>query len=340
MKLSLVLLVLAAQAGCYYVQATRGQLEVLGKREPIDELLTSPDTPEALGAKLELVSEARRFSVDELGLPDNDSYKTYSDLERDYVVWNVFAAPEFSLEPKQWCYPIVGCVSYRGYFKQEAAIRKAEKLREQGFDVALGGVPAYSTLGNFDDPVLNTMMRWDDIRLVSTLFHELAHQVLYIKDDTGFNESFATAVEEIGIEKWLAARGRKGDMSRYRSGKARSQEFVELVNLAREDLGQLYASDIDAETMRARKAERLEALRADVAAVLEREGRGGGHWLAQELNNARLLPIALYDGLVPAFRALYTRCNHELDCFYAEAKALSERDRAERDARLDELMTM
>ena len=340
LRFSLLLFALVAQSGCYYVQATRGQLEVLGKREPIDELLMSPDTPDELSAKLELVSEARKFSVDELGLPDNDSYKTYSDLERDYVVWNVFAAPEFSLEAKQWCYPIVGCVSYRGYFKQESANKKAEKLRKQGFDVALGGVPAYSTLGNFDDPVLNTMLHWDDIHLVSTLFHELAHQVLYIKDDTGFNESFATAVEEIGIEKWLVAKGRKGDMSRYRSGKARNLEFVELVNVAREDLRELYASDMDEETMRARKAERFGILKADVAAILERDGLDGGHWLARELNNARLLPMALYDGLVPAFRALYAQCDYDLECFYAEAIAISELDRAERDARLDQLMVL
>ena len=308
--------------------------------EPIDEILMSPDTPDELSHKLELVSEARQFSIDELGLPDNDSYRTYSDVERDYVVWNVFAAPEFALEAKQWCYPIVGCVSYRGYFSEDAAMKKAEKLKKQGYDVAVGGVPAYSTLGNFDDPVLNTMLRWDDIQLVSTLFHELAHQVLYIKDDTGFNESFATAVEEIGIEKWLAAKGRKGDMTRYRSGKAQNHEFIELVNVTREDLGRLYASNIDEERMRELKAERLGELKADIAAILEREGRATEHWLTFELNNARLLPMAIYDGRVPAFRALYARCEYDLECFYAEAVALSEQERSKRDARLDELMTL
>ena len=200
---------------CYYVQATRGQIEVLSKRQPIDEVLASPETAEELGRRLRLVQEARQFSIDELYLPDNKSYRSYSDLERDFVVWNVFAAPEFSLEAREWCYPIVGCVSYRGYFSEEAANGEAAKLRRKGFDSAVGGVPAYSTLGNFNDPVLNTMMRWDDVKLVSTLFHELAHQVLYIKDDTAFNESFATAVEEIGIERWLAKNGRQGDMASY-----------------------------------------------------------------------------------------------------------------------------
>ena len=339
LKLTIVLFVLVAQSGCYYVQATRGQLEVLGKREPIDEILVDPDTPAELGARLELVNEARQFSVEELGLPDNDSYKTYSDVERDYVVWNVFAAPEFSLEPKRWCYPIVGCVAYRGYFSEEAAYRKAESLKARGYDVVVGGVPAYSTLGKFDDPVLNTMLGWDDIQLVSTLFHELAHQVLYIKNDTGFNESFATAVEEIGIEKWLAARGRKGDMTRYRSGNLRHQEFVALVNEARKDLQRIYASGADEQAMRSQKSERLETLKADVEAVLEREGLEGGHWLTADLNNARLLPMALYDGRVPAFRALYAQCEYDLGCFYSEAISLSEMKAEQRNARLDELAT-
>jgi predicted aminopeptidase len=322
------------------MQATRGQLEVLGKREPIDEVLLSPETPAELSRKLELVNEARQFSVDILKLPDNDSYRTYSDVERDYVVWNVFAAPEFALDAKQWCYPIVGCVAYRGYFSEDAANKKAGKLRKQGYDVVVGGVPAYSTLGNFDDPVLNTMLHWDDVRLVSTLFHELAHQVLYIKDDTGFNESFATAVEEIGIEKWLAANGKKGDMTRYRERKERYRELIELVRLTRKDLRELYSSDVDEEAMRVRKAQRFEQLKAEVVAVLERDGLPTRHWLTRELNNARLLPMALYDGRVPAFRALYAECAFNLECFYAEAEAISDLKQPERDARLDELMPL
>ena len=335
-QLTLVL-VLASLSGCYYVQATRGQIEVLAKREPIDEILESPETPAELSERLSMIREARRFSIQELGLPDNESYLSYSDIDRDYVVWNVFAAPEFSLDAKQWCYPIVGCVSYRGYFSEDAAHRQARRLSDKGYDVAVGGVPAYSTLGNFDDPVLNTMMRWDDVQLVSTLFHELAHQVLYIKDDTGFNESFATAVEEIGIEKWLATHGRKGDMSRYRARKERHREFVELVNIARNDLAEIYARDIDAQMMRDLKASRLAELANAIGAILEREGHSGEHWLTIDLNNARLLPMTLYDGRVPAFRALFAECDFDLACFYAEAKTISDMERPERDARLDQL---
>jgi predicted aminopeptidase len=321
-------------SGCYYVQATRGQIEVLSKREPIDEILASPDTEAELGRRLRLVQEARHFSVEELGLPDNKSYRTYSDLERDFVVWNVFAAPEFSLGAREWCYPIVGCVSYRGYFSEEAAHREAARLKDKGFDVAVGGVPAYSTLGNFNDPVLNTMMRWDDVKLVATLFHELAHQVLYIKDDTGFNESFATAVEEIGIERWLAANGRPEEMAGYRAEKALHRRLVELVEVARGDLADYYRRDIDADTMRALKSGRLAQLANDVRAELKAAGRSENHWLTGELNNARLLPMSLYDGQVPAFLVLYADCGFELACLYDEAASIAKLDRRERDARL------
>ena len=193
-------------SGCYYTQAARGQMEISRKREPIEDIVASDESPPDLVAQLTVVSEARQFSIDILGLPDNDSYRSYADLERDYVVWNIVAVPEFSLQAKTWCYPIVGCVSYRGYFSQDKAQKKADDLRDDGYDVALGGVAAYSTLGRFSDPILNTMMHWGEADLVAVMFHELAHQVLYIKDDTEFNESFATAVEEIGMQRWLATR--------------------------------------------------------------------------------------------------------------------------------------
>jgi predicted aminopeptidase len=337
LKTIISLACLVSLSACYYVQATRGQMEVLSKREPIDEILASPETPEELSHKLGLVQEARQFSVDELGLPDNKSYRSYSDLERDFVVWNVFAAPEFSLDARQWCYPIVGCVSYRGYFSEDAAHKEAEKLSEMGFDVAVGGVPAYSTLGNFNDPVLNTMMRWDDVQLVSTLFHELAHQVLYIKNDTAFNESFATAVEEIGMQRWLATNGRERDMSRYLERKSLHRDFVDLVDEARDDLRDYYDRDIEAEEMRRLKATRLRRLSADVSRVLEVAGRADSHWLSSDLNNARLLPMALYEKYVPAFRGLYSRCDADLDCFYRRAEEISKLGEVERNAHLEAL---
>jgi predicted aminopeptidase len=327
----LVIVILCAPlAGCYYMQAASGQWEVLRKRQPIDEIINDPETPPELVARLRLLDEARDFSVEVLGLPDNKSYRTYADIERDYVVWNVFAAPEFSLAPKNWCYPVAGCVSYRGYFSKANATKEAERLKAEGFDVAVGGVAAYSTLGKFNDPVLSTMMRWGDIDLIAVLFHELAHQIVYVKDDSAFNESFATAVEEIGVRLWLEAQGEQEKMADYVAGRELQQSLMALVVKAREALGPVYESDIDITQKRLLKREHLKTLADDVAAELQRNGRDASGWLSGELNNARLISTTLYEGKLPTFRALYIRCEENLDCFYTEAKsraALSAADR-------------
>ena len=336
-RMILIVAMSALLSGCYYLQAAQGQLEVLNKRIPIAELVQDPETPDELGARLQLVIEARQFSISELGLPDNDSYLSYSDVGRDFVVWNVYAAPEFSLEPKHWCYPIVGCVSYRGYFSEDVANRVAVKLGKRGYDVAVGGVTAYSTLGRFDDPVLNTMLRWNDVQLVVVLFHELAHQVLYIKDDTAFNESFATAVEEIGIERWLEQRGKSEEISAYRERKELHRRLVQLADVAREDLNAYFSETIDPDEKRLLKDQRLELLSEDVTAELQNADRAPGHWLSGRLNNAHLIPLTLYEGRVPAFRALLAACYEDIKCFYAQSRMLSDLDKPERDARLDEL---
>lgn len=320
-----MLLCLAALPGCYYAQAAKGQWELTRKRQPIAEVLAGEDTPPELAARLRLVQEARQFAIDELGLPDNDTYRTYADIEREYVVWNVFAAPEFSMRPKTWCFPIAGCVSYRGYFSREAAEREARGLAEQGFDVTVGGVAAYSTLGKLRDPVLSSMMKWDDVELVGVLFHELAHQVLYVKDDTAFNESFATAVEEFGVLRWLRSRDLQEETDVYLARRELRQDLMGLVAIAREDLEAMYAADTRIEEKRAAKAGRLEALRSDVAGRLEQAGRDPSHWLSGELNNARLVSMTLYEGRLPEFRALLDACDDELACFYEEARRLAGR---------------
>ncbi len=332
-----LLVLCATNSGCYYMHAAAGQWAVLNKSEPIDEVIDQEDTSTELAERLRLVQTARQFSIDELGLPDNESYQSYADIERDFVVWNVFAAPEFSLQPRQWCFPVAGCVSYRGYFKKEAAYRKAERLAKAGYDVAVGGVSAYSTLGNFDDPLLSSMLRWDDIQLVGTLFHELAHQVLYVKGDTGFNESFATAVEEFGLERWLEANGRPGDIDTYWQRRRLRQELMALVAAARIDLRGHYASAAADEKKRRLKTARLERLRADATALLRQSGRADVSWVSGELNNARLASMTLYEGWLPAFRKLLTACEQDIQCFYSRARELAELDKAERDARLEAL---
>ena len=337
-----LLLILAAAIilsvpGCYYMQAAGGQFEVLRKRESIDDVIVDPSTPLEIAERLRVVQDARAFSISELGLPDNKSYRTYSDLERDYVVWNVFAAEEFSLSARQWCYPIAGCVSYRGYFKKESAEREAKKLGEQGLDIHMGGVSAYSTLGNFNDPVLSTMMRWDDVQLVSVLFHELAHQLLYIKDDSGFNESFASAVEEFGIERFLQSKNMSDEFQEYEEGKAIRRELMTIVSESRSDLSEIYSSPIDNEEMRRQKQQRIERLHEDLRGALDAAGRDNTGWLGKPFNNARIASMSLYDGLLPAFRIMLENCSQELACFYDEARRVSELERSERDRSLESL---
>ncbi len=325
LRIILTVVLLLPLGGCYYMQAAKGQLELNRKREPIEEILQDPETSPQLAARLRLVQDARRFSVDELGLPDNKSYHSYADIERDFVVWNVFAAPEFSMQPTTWCFPVAGCVAYRGYFSQEDAVRESRRLAENGFDVAVGGVAAYSTLGKFNDPIVSSMMNWNDVQLVGVLFHELAHQVLYVKGDSGFNESFATAVEEFGVQRWLESRGQLDEIAAYLEARALRQDLMALVAEARSDLEGLYADDLSDEEKRRQKEVRLHRLGDEAAALLQRRGRDGTNWRNGELNNARLVSLTLYEGRLPEFRALLEECGQDIRCFYEKARALAGR---------------
>ena len=319
-----MIIVIFQLSGCYYLQAARGQMEILRKREPIDEVVAADGTSAELIEQLSVVAEARQFSIDVLGLPDNDSYRSYADLERDYVVWNIVAVPEFSLTPKRWCYPVAGCVSYRGYFSPESARRKADSLRSKGYDVAFGGVTAYSTLGKFSDPVLNTMMHWGDADLVSVIFHELAHQLLYIKDDSGFNESFATAVEEFGMERWLESRRQADELTAWRERRALRSQFSALVADARTDLGEIYEADTGDDEKRGLKHERLLVLADDAKALFMDSESAAPAWLDNDLNNARLASTTLYHGRLPEFRTLLAECDNDLACFYDAARMLAD----------------
>ncbi|MFQ6005761.1 MAG: aminopeptidase [Woeseia sp.] len=320
----LFVLLLAVQIeGCYYMQAARGHVDIMQKRRPVDDVIRDASSPEELKERLIQVKEARQFSIDELRLPDNDSYLSYAELDRDFVVWNVFAAPEFSLQAKRWCYPVVGCVGYRGYFSKEAAQKRAEKLRRDGYDVVVGGVAAYSTLGRFSDPVLSTMMRWSDLDLVAVLFHELAHQKLYVRDDAEFNESFATAVEEIGIERWLASRGEHERLREYRGSREFRRLLMQHVRAARAELEKLYASLVDDDQKRERKQTILARLTAEAHREVDRKGRRAPVWLMQPMNNASLIPLILYQGKLAEFRQLLKDCHDDLQCFYDGAETLS-----------------
>jgi predicted aminopeptidase len=327
-------------SGCgtaYLLQAASGQWQVLREREPIARLLTKPDTPGALRAQLAAVQAAREFASRELKLPDNKSYRSYADIGREFVVWNVVAAPEFAVEPRRWCFPVAGCVAYRGYFHEARARQFAAQLAVHGYDVAVDGVPAYSTLGKFADPVLSSMLIYGDDELAATIFHELAHQLLYVRDDSEFNEAFATTVEDVGLERWLTHLGALARLRQYRERMQHAREFAGLLAHTRARLATLYASAAPRETMRERKALILHVLAADMRALEVRLGVSYPlyeEWIAEGLNNARLASVSTYYDCVPGFARLLRDSDNELERFYAAARALSREPRAARHQRL------
>lgn len=320
--------------GCaigYYAQAARGQLAVMGAREPIESLLAAPGTDAALKAQLLRAQRIREFAARELGLPDNDTYRSYADIGRPYVVWNVVAAPEFAIEPRQWCFPIVGCIAYRGYFTEDAARGFAARLAEQGEDVFVGGVPAYSTLGRIADPLLSTVNGYGELDLAALIFHELAHQVLYIQDDSAFNEAFATAVEEEGVARYAAAHASPAALADWQSRRRLRVEVTDAFTAARGELDVLYRQRLAVEAMRARKVERLARLAGEIRAIEARHGRASGYrsWIDAGLNNAHLASVATYHDQVPVFEALLReRCGGYLPCLYVEAGRVAEEGRA------------
>ncbi len=322
LRLLLALAALGLLGGCYVLQATRGQLELNARRVPIERLLADPGTAPALATQLALATRLRDFASRDLGLPDNRSYRSYADVGRPFVAWNVFAAPEFGVEPRLWCFPVAGCVAYRGYFSERRARDYALGLEAEGYDVAVTGVPAYSTLGHFADPVLNTMLRWDETELAALVFHELAHQLLYVKGDTAFNEAFASVVEAEGVRRWLEAAGRPGALGEYRARELRYRELAGLVAAARSRLRTLYASGLPPAAMRAAKTEEFARLRADYDA--RRAALGGYDWLFDAgANNARLLAIATYQDCVPGLERQLAAADGDLGRFYAAARALA-----------------
>ena len=320
----------------YLVQAARGQWEVMRERRPIAVVLADESTPEELRRKLSEVSAARDFASRELHLPDNDSYRTYADLGRPYVVWNVVAVPEFSVEPHRWCFPIAGCVAYRGYFSERQARAFADSLRKRGYDVLVGGVPAYSTLGRFADPVLNTMLRYGDGELAAIIFHELAHQLVYVPGDSEFNEAFAVAVEQEGIRRWMHQQGREDLLGRYMTHHARQKEYIALFIRRRKELAKLYASDLPAQDKRERKRAVLAQLEADMRELERRHGVPSpyGGWLSEGLNNAHLASVATYFDCVPGFERLLASQDNDLERFYSEVRRLAKLSRAERHQQL------
>jgi predicted aminopeptidase len=343
-KLLVIPLLAAWLVGCaspsYYAQALGGQFELWRKSEPIAQLLADSRTQPQIKTKLQTVHAIRQFASAELHLPDNGSYRSYVDLQRPFVVWNVFAADEFSVEPMHWCFMVVGCVDYRGYFSKEGAEAFAAELRAQGRDVYVGGVPAYSTLGYFDDPILSTFIRYPDAELARLVFHELSHQLVYVAGDSKFNESFAVAVELEGVKRWLDAHGTKADLSNFAAARSRRNDYIALVETYRHKLQTLYASDIAIEAKRSAKAQLFLDMKNDYEKLKVAWGGFSGYdWLfAKPLDNAFIASTSIYTQLVPAFQSLLAKSEGNLDAFYASVKQLANSTKAKRDAQLAALM--
>lgn len=328
-------------AGCqsvaYYAQAAQGQVALLAKREPIERLLARESTDPRLRAQLETVQRIRAFAAAELGLPAGRQYATYVALGRDYPVWSVMAAPPLALTPRTWCYWLVGCLSYRGFFREEAAARYAARLEREGEEVYLAGVNAYSTLGWFRDPVLSSFVHLPEAELAELLFHELAHQVLFVPGDTVFNESLAVTVAEEGLRRYAARHGL--DLAPLAAARRRQREFVALVLTHRGHLAQAFAAAPDTATRAQAKAEVYAALHADYAALRATWGGYGGYdaWMAA-VNNARLNSVATYYDLVPALQALLRANDHDMARFLAACRALAQLDIAARREALETLL--
>ncbi len=326
-------------SGCYYFQSAVGQLNVISKSRSIEKLVNDNSTDAELKQKLLRVQTMRAFASRELGLPDNRSYKRYADIKRDNVVWNVFAASELSVTPARWCFPIVGCVAYRGYFSYAKAKTFGAKLEKGGFDVFVGGVPAYSTLGWFNDPLLNTVIKYSDVNLAGLIFHELAHQVVFVKGDTTFNESFATAVELEGMRRWLQAQGDEQAYELYVQDQRREERVIGMILDYRDRLKTLYASGITDDEKRQLKKQiftelklAYQELRADWSGPSRFDG-----WFAKPWNNATMIPFAAYYDWVPAFTALLDKANGDLATFYKEVEKLARLQADIRTEKLDQM---
>jgi predicted aminopeptidase len=331
-------------SGCsslgYYNQAATGHLSLMMATEPVEDWLSDPSTPGPLKAKLRLSQQARRFAGDNLHLPVGDSFAEYTSLDRPWVLVNLVTVPEFSLEAHQWCYPLIGCQAYRGYYHLEDARAEARKFADRRYDTFIGGVTAYSTLGWFDDPLHSGFTRLSDSEMVALIFHELAHQVVYIPEDTAFNESFATAVELEGLRAWLQKTGDTAGFDQALERLRQRNQTLALVEETASELRALYERDASLSTaqMRQRKAAIFEKLRRDYLALAQHWDQPGPFGAAPaSLNNANLALFRQYNQYVPGFRQLLRETGGKFDDFYRAVEALAELDKPQRTARLEAL---
>lgn len=340
----LIVIFVLGLGGCsslsYYAQSARGQLAVMAASRPVEDVLADPRTAEPVRVRLRQLAELRRFAVEELRLPETDSYRRYAKLQRDAMAWSVVATPVDSLVPREWCYPVIGCATYRGYFSPEAAQAYAAELALEGWDTAVEPVPAFSTLGWFSDPLPSTVIGWATVDIAGLLFHELAHEALYLRGDSAFNEAYATVVEKEGVRRWLQ---RYGDAQAHAERKLQARRWTDFLRLlagARQRLVQLYATGADREELLARKDEILQALRGDYAGLKASWGGYAGYdrWFDRPLNNAHLASINTYHALEPAFRRMLEQVNGDMGAFHATCRELAAMQAVRRRAYIDSLL--
>ncbi len=336
LRLAGAVLACAALSGCYLAHVAGGQMALNASRTPIPQLLADPATPAPMRERLEYITRVRQFASQALALPDNASYRSYADLGRPYVAWNVFAASEFSVQPRRWCFPVAGCVAYRGYFDESKAARYARRARGRGYDVHVAPVAAYSTLGHFDDPVLSSMLNYPEVELAALVFHELAHQVAYLPGDSSFNEAFAMVVEFEGTKRFLEANGRAHELDDFLGNRRRFAAAAELVTATRGRLAALYAVGGDETALRAAKQRELERLATDYERMREgwQDGRNMDRMMRGAWNNARLAAISTYHRCVPGMQRLLAEAGGDLPAFYAAARRLGAEPAAVRGHRL------
>lgn len=340
---ALLLVISLLLGGCaeltYYGHAAAGQFEVISNRRPISEVIADPQTPAPVRERLEYIERAHDFAIEKLYLPDSDSFRSYSDVGRRYVLWNVFATPELSLQQKQWCYPFFGCQGYRVFFNEQYAHEIANELKAEGWDVYVASSPAYSTRGWFSDPVYNPVLNYPAIDSAAILFHELAHEKIYLKDDSQANESFAMTVQLEGVRRWIEVKQQTESFSDYESDRHRNDEFVELLKSCRDQLKDLYASQESDNYKRAEKRRLLNQLGRDYLVLKESWDAYAGydHWFKKRLNNAVMAPVGIYHQDVPVFKLMLEKHNGDLLAFYQSIASLAQMKAGQRRQELEKL---
>ena len=345
-KIIILIYTIILLSGCsslqYYAEFASGQLDMISKERPINDVIRDDKTPDKIRQKLELIKKIKRFAIDELQLPDNGSYEGYVDLGREYVLWSVTATPELSMKPYQSCFLLVGCMNYRSYFEKEQAENFAAGLQKKGYETYIGGVAAFSTTGWLEDPVVSSMLSWSDTHLAGLVFHELTHQKYYVKGDTTFNESLAVFYQYYGIDRWLQKNGTEKSINGYKHYLTRKGDFKALVISHRSWLQMVYKSALTPDNKRLMKGSVYKHLQESYKRLKAEKWqgyRGYDLWFSKGLNNAKLALFSTYNLYVDSFNKIMEKqCNHSVSCFFSKVEQIGSMSKNERTSLMQSLL--